>query len=245
MSSTVIPNINKHVIPAKAGIYICLTMLLLLSGRNFCLADDPTVAQLKAENLELENKNAALTQAFNDISNDRQAVLENLRKTVDINAELTEQNNQLALTQSKNQSKQILPDACKLREKLEESVLELMKEKKTDGKLEQEVAKMHYNLGVILQGQNRYDEAIKEFEGDLSVNSNDADAHYNLALIYDKGKNNREEAIVHYNIYLKINPDAPDALEVKERLTDLEAQQKIWGNPDATGIDEKQDLGRL
>jgi len=52
------------------------------------------------------------------------------------------------------------------------------------------------------------------------VNPDDADAHYNLALIYDKGKNNRAEAIEQYKTYLKINPDATDALKVKERLTD-------------------------
>ena len=238
---------EENVIPAKAGIHSVgiWVVLIFFAGGGLCVADGPTVAQLKVENLDLKNKNAALTQAFNDISNDRQAILNNLQKTVDINAQLTEQNNQLASTQQKNQGKQILPDACKLKEKLEGAVLELMKEKNTDEGLEQEVAKMHYNLGVIFQGQNKYDEAIKDFEGDLSINPNDADALYNLALIYDKGKNNRQEAIDHYNMYLKINPDATDALQVKERLTDLETQQKIWGNPDATGIDEKQNLGRL
>ena len=224
MKQQVIQNIKKHVIPAKAGIHIILTVLISLFGSALCLADDPTVAQLQQENLDLKNKNAALVQSFNDIFNDRRAILKLLQQ---------------------RQDKQILPDVCKLKKKLEEAELELMKEKNTDEKLEKQVATMHYNLGVIYQTQNKYDESIKEFENDLSVNPNDADAHYNLALIYDKDKNNRQEAINHYNMYLELEPDAQDALQVKEHLTDLATQQKVWGNPDAAGINEKQDLGRL
>ena len=46
-------------------------------------------------------------------------------------------------------------------------------------------------------------------------------------------------------IWQSVKLTIADALKVKERLTELETQQKIWGNPDATGIGEKQDLGRL
>jgi len=229
---------NSNVIPAKAGIHISLTMLMIFAGSVLCLADDPSPAQIKAENLDLKNKNAALIQQFNDIFNDRLAIQNRIKLVLDENAELKN------MWQKKKRIKE-LPEDIILRKKLIEARLELMELKDKDEGLKEGTANMHYNLGAVLQAQNKYDAAIREFELDLNVNPDDADAYYNLALIYDKGKNNRQEAIDHYNMYLKINPDATDALQVKERLTDLETQKKIWGNPDAMDIGEKQTLGRL
>jgi len=209
---------------------------------HVAILNDSPFAKLDSEISDLKTKNAELTQAFKDISNDRQAILKKLREDLGENARLKDL---LTLRRQIEQDKRKVPDIVTLKKALEEAELELLTTENKDEGLKQEVANMHYNLGTVLQAQNKYAEAIKEFKMDLMANPNDADAHYNLALIYDKGINNREEAIDHYNMYLKINPDATDALQVKERLTDLETQQKIWGNPDATGIDEKQNLGRL
>jgi tetratricopeptide (TPR) repeat protein len=223
--SLVIPS-TSSLIPAKAMIHI----------------DDSALARLKAENLALRNNNAALIQQFNDIFNDRQAILKRLQRILNKNADLIDHLSQM---RQKNQNKHKPLNEGILRKKLQEDAMELMATKNKDEGLKQEVANMHYNLGTVLQAQNKYDEAIKEFKMDLMFNPDDADAHYNLALIYDKGKNDRQEAINHYNGYLKITPEAPDALKVKERLTELEVQQKIWENPGANNIGEKQILGRI
>ncbi len=235
----------------KANTLAMTLVLMLFACSGNGLGDDSTADQVKVENVDLKNKNIALTDQYNDIFNDRQAILNKLKKTLQENAGLQDR---LAAAPQKKQDKAAsgpdhqkkMPDYRVLRKKLVETNMELAVTKNKEETLKQEVANMHYNLGtVLLEDQNKYNEAIREFEKDLMINPDDADAHYNLALIYDKGKNNRERAIGHYKAYLQIRPDAADALKVKERLTDLEAQQKIWKIPDPASIDEKQGLGRL
>lgn len=111
--------------------------------------------------------------------------------------------------------------------------------------LKKETANAHYNLGVIFQEKNREAEAIKEYEMVLALKPDDKDAHYNLALLYDNFKNDREKAIVHYQKYLGIKPDAVDAQAVKERIDQLNIEQKVWGSPQAKGLGDKEKLGRF
>ena len=128
----------------------------------------------------------------------------------------------------------------KLRNDLKEALSGFAGMKRASARLKREAADMHYNLGVILQGQNKYDEAIREYEKVLESRPDDAAANFNLALIYDAAKNKRDEAIEHYRKYLKIGPEAEDALKVKERLNELEAENKVWGEPGAKGIRENK-----
>ncbi|MBI3602390.1 MAG: tetratricopeptide repeat protein [Candidatus Omnitrophica bacterium] len=84
-----------------------------------------------------------------------------------------------------------------------------------------ELADTHYNLGVILQEQYKFDEAQKEYEKVLELRPDDADAHYNLALIFDTAKNDRNMALYHYEKYLEINPRAAEAQGVRQSIARL------------------------
>lgn len=204
-----------------------MAVLVLFFARGLCLADTPALARLKAENLNLENR-----------------LQKTLRENSGLKGRLISlQREKMGL--SKAGPGQGSPAEVKLRKKLVDAEMELVATKNKDENLKQEVANMHYNLGVIFQGQGKYEAAIKEFKSDLTLNPGDADACYNLALIYDRVKNERARAIDHYKMYLRIRPFAADTLKVKERLTQLGAEQKIWGNPAAENINEKQGLGRL
>jgi tetratricopeptide (TPR) repeat protein len=131
-------------------------------------------------------------------------------------------------------------DNKKLRGDLKEALSQFANLKKSSERLKKETADMHYNLGVILQGQNKYDDAIREYEKVLDSRPDDVNANFNLAMIYDTVKNRRDEAIEHYRKYLKIGPEASDALEVEERLKELEAENKVWGSPNAKGVKESK-----
>jgi len=106
--------------------------------------------------------------------------------------------------------------------------------------LEKETGDMHYNLAVIFQSQNKFDEAIREYEKVLETKPDDADANFNLALIYDSVKNDRDKAIQHYEEYLGINPNGETAAKIKERITQLGLENKIWGDPGAKNVKEKK-----
>ena len=72
----------------------------------------------------------------------------------------------------------------------------------------------HYNRAYELDSNERYDEAVIEYGEVLKISPNDADAHYNLAIIYDDHLNEKRKAIQHYEEYLKLEPVAEDASQV-------------------------------
>jgi tetratricopeptide (TPR) repeat protein len=76
--------------------------------------------------------------------------------------------------------------------------------------LNAESAPTHYNLGIALSLQRKYDEAMAEFREALRVDPNYADAHNNLgALLTLAGQ--FDEAADHYRRALAINDDNSDA----------------------------------
>ena len=89
--------------------------------------------------------------------------------------------------------------------------------------LKKERALYHYNLGVAYSQAKFYDEAIEEYEKSLKYGSLNADAHYNLGLLYENIKKVAQRAIEHYRKYLEIKPDSADKEEVEGWIKKLEA----------------------
>jgi len=118
-----------------------------------------------------------------------------------------------------------------LQDNLKNALSELSDATEDLSRLKKEVADMHYNMGVIFQEDNKWDEAAMEYKKVLESDPKDADAHYNLALIYDTAKNDRKQALYHYRKYIELKPEADDILKVKEYLADLGMKDKIWGDP--------------
>jgi len=110
-------------------------------------------------------------------------------------------------------------------------------------RLKSETALMHYNLGVIFQKANKWQDAIREYSKVLEIMPNDADTNFNLALIYEMTKNDRDKAVYYYQKYLEANPTAEDTKKVKEHITNMNAEDRVWGEPRLGGIKEK--TGRL
>jgi len=66
------------------------------------------------------------------------------------------------------------------------------------------------NLGMVLAGEGKLDEAIPHYLEALRIKPDYADAHNNLGVaLADEGK--LDEAIVHYSAALRIKPDYSDA----------------------------------
>jgi tetratricopeptide (TPR) repeat protein len=71
----------------------------------------------------------------------------------------------------------------------------------------------HYILGVLLNEAGRHEEAIREYEAELALHPDDADAHLNLALTYQFYEANKNLATRHYREYLRLGGDPVPALE--------------------------------
>ncbi|RKY41493.1 MAG: hypothetical protein DRP85_06030, partial [Candidatus Makaraimicrobium thalassicum] len=108
-------------------------------------------------------------------------------------------------------------------EKLEDKIKNLNEELGSiDEEYMEKVADYVYNMAFIYAKAGMFDESIESFLRFLELNSEDADVHYNLALIYDQVKKDKNEAIKHYEEYLRLNPDAEDLYEIKMRIASLE-----------------------
>ncbi len=205
---------------------------------------------------------SALSQTKSDLmhsNNEKTQLMEKFKLLTKENSKFKDEVAELGRLQM--QLDNALAENKLLKNKLEHSEVVTVKQKEKDkpvgkdkvvalssdgevAKLKKESADMHYNLGVILQKDNKLDEAIQEYTKALELNAQDAGAHYNLGLIFSIYKNNRDKAIEHYRKYLELSPDEPDAQIVKVKLTQLESEQQVWGDSQAKSLGEKEKLGR-
>ena len=94
--------------------------------------------------------------------------------------------------------------------------------------LKKERVLYHYNLGVAYTKANLFKEAIESYQKCLEFDPKMAETHYNLGLLYEDFKKDPEMAILHYQKYLELNPDAEDKEEVKKWIDRLTL--KIFSN---------------
>ena len=225
-----------------------LLFVLLVVPATLLLAQEPPATDVASRLLELDRQNRELSVHVRNVVADRQVVSDRLKA-------VTRDNERLR--QKETFRRRELAALKKSEAVLRRRVRELAREKKDcslpalptarpvhSAALERENADLHYTLGVALQEQKRYDAAVKEFLLALRGNPADKDAHFNLAFLYDRVRNDRMEAIGHYYEYLRLAPDAADAVRVRERLSVLELEQKVWGQPHSAGLDDHERLGR-
>ena len=92
--------------------------------------------------------------------------------------------------------------------------------------LKHERSLYQYNLGVVYAQAQRYDDAIAAYQKSLEFNPKNADAHYNLGLLYERVKGQSDKAAWHYRRYLEHNPQAEDRDEVQHWVDMLTAAVK-------------------
>lgn len=208
------------------------------------------ISELSAlsELLEKQNKiassgkvseSAAVVQGKTDFGKE-------LKKAKDENAKLNRQVEgfKADLDKTKRERDEHSAQNNDLRKKVKDSTQKLSDADKTIKRLKANDEDAHRNLGVTFQSACKYDEAIKEYEKVLKINPDNADVSYNMALIYDTIKNNRKKAGYYYDRYLALNPQAKDAARVKERVTEISLESRVWGDPNIKGIGQKEKLGR-
>ncbi len=93
--------------------------------------------------------------------------------------------------------------------------------KAIDKTFKKQKAVFHYNLAVAYTKAGLYVEAISAYEKSLSIDQNNADANYNLGLLYKNLKKEWDKAKVYLLRYLELKPNADDKGEVKEWIEKL------------------------
>jgi tetratricopeptide (TPR) repeat protein len=89
----------------------------------------------------------------------------------------------------------------------------------------------HYFLGQALANLGKFDEAEKELTKAISMGGKEMmEAHRILAIIYSS-KGDKKRAAVEIETYLKINPSAPDADQLRKALQQMKAQDELNRTP--------------
>lgn len=92
---------------------------------------------------------------------------------------------------------------------------------KLEKELARERARFQYNEGVLYARAGLTHQAISALESALKFDAHNADAHYNLGVLYAGDVRTVELAIEHYRVYTVLRPQAPDRAVVQERMQGL------------------------
>jgi tetratricopeptide (TPR) repeat protein len=84
-----------------------------------------------------------------------------------------------------------------------------------------------FEEGLAYEQQAKYRAAEASYLAALRRNPNDANAHYNLALLYEQQLDNPRQAAAHYRSYLDLRPDADDADVVRAWLTEMDLKSAL------------------
>ena len=170
--------------------------------------------ELQQDALSYVNSNSKLQQEKEQVTKMLEAAKMLLkRKEVELNREkqkLTDLNAKISTQQAKADS-----GLFKEKKELESRLTTL------EATMKKERARFHYNLAVAYTKAKLYDDAIEAYETSLALDPNNADAHYNLGLLYSDVKNNSEKAVAHYKKYIELKPDAEDRDEVQDWIDKL------------------------
>jgi cytochrome c-type biogenesis protein CcmH/NrfG len=81
------------------------------------------------------------------------------------------------------------------------------------------------DMGTAMFYQNRFDEAIAEFQQTLKADPANAQALFNLGVTLLHGKNDPKSALQYWEKLIETNPNHPQAQVVKEQIQKLKEQQ--------------------
>lgn len=93
--------------------------------------------------------------------------------------------------------------------------------KKLEGVMNNERGVYHYNLAVAYTKAMFVNKAVQEYEKSLEFDPGNAEAHFNLGLLYKNLGRSPERALTHFRRYLELKPNAEDAPTVRDSIEQL------------------------
>lgn len=220
------------------GIFILVVVCLLTTAVFFFFKTNDLKANVKQAQAMLQKmheETKRIEEEKEKISKEKEKLQADVISYIGVNTTIQKEKEELEgkLKEALKASAKNESDLKRLKEKLQELDQKVAKGKPVDDEkiiqerrqlvekiksmektLQEERGTYHYNLAVAYTKANLNDEAIAAYEKSLELNPNNADAHYNLGLLYEKFKGDPDTATFHYNKYLELKPDAGDREEV-------------------------------
>ena len=99
----------------------------------------------------------------------------------------------------------------------------------------------HFVLGQSRVNAMDYPGAIEAFEESLEANPQSAAAHFELGWLYEKKASDPAAAIYHYERYLKLNPNAGNADNIRQRIEGCKQQlaADVLGLPSSSAAQQQ------
>lgn len=166
--------------------------------------------QLQVENEKFEKTLEQLKQQIKE----KDGQIDSLKQLNDKKPKQVEKKTEEKTKEKQAQNQKLIKEIDQCREKnkfLEET-------------LKKERVVFYYNLGVAYSKAKLYEEAIEAYKKSLTLDATNPEANYNLALLYEKVKQEPEIAVLYYRKYLKLRPDANDKKEVLEEIGNLNTE---------------------
>ena len=121
---------------------------------------------------------------------------------------------------------ELTKESAAQKKKIQENVVKKVKQlsdkvSSLETTLNQERAVFNYNLAVAYEQAGLDDEAIVAYEKSLKSDPKNADAYYNLGLLYKDKRNDAARAIKYLSSYLLLKPGADDKAEVEEWIKQI------------------------
>jgi len=158
--------------------------------------------------------NANLKQEKEELTKNLESAKAQLEEKEKNIASLNEKVKGLEARANRGKSSQLI--ASEKVEQLRNRIAEL------ESTLAKEKGAYYYNLAVAYSHAKFYDKAIEAYQQSITYSPNNADAYYNLGLLYENVLSDSRKAIKNYKKYLELNPKAQDKSEVEERIEQLE-----------------------
>jgi len=89
-----------------------------------------------------------------------------------------------------------------------------------------EYALAFFDLGNVLDEMQRLNDAIEAYQTAIKIVPHYADAHYNLALAFER-KNERRRALKHWMTYVRLDPVGPWAAHAKGQAKRILGMERL------------------
>lgn len=177
---------------------------------------DTEQRHLLAERETLAREQEAVRASLQPLREERRALVEQLRTAERELARLHATADEQARVTAEHG--RVVEEQRALRRSLEAQSREQQEVARRYEALVDETAAVHYNLGILLAGDGEYERAVREFRAALTVRPDDADAHFNLGVVFAEHLGEPARAVPHFQRYLELRPNAPDAARVRAYL---------------------------
>ncbi|MDD5227005.1 MAG: tetratricopeptide repeat protein, partial [Candidatus Omnitrophica bacterium] len=105
----------------------------------------------------------------------------------------------------------------------------LLVNKSLKAKYDKGMLEKHFNLAVVYEMNGLYKDSEQEYLECLKIDPNDADVHYNLAILYDDRLNDNKKAQEHYYKFLSYRPIGEPGQRVRDWITRAELEERLGG----------------